>query len=112
LGLFGLSVFAASRRTREIGIRKVLGASTSNIVVLLVGQFSRPVIWANIVAWPAAGYFLGEWLQSFEYRINLFAHSYIFVLAAAIALFIAWATVGSLAYRVARSRPSRALRCE
>jgi putative ABC transport system permease protein len=112
LGLFGLSILVASRRTREIGIRKVLGASIGNIVLLLVGQFSKPVIWANLIAWPVAGYYMGEWLQSFEYRIDLLAHLHIFVMAGVLALAIAWGTVGSQAYRVARTKPVHALRYE
>jgi putative ABC transport system permease protein len=112
MGLFGLSIYVASRRTREIGVRKVLGAKCSNIVLLLVGQFSKPVIWANLIAWPVAGYYLGEWLQSFEYRIDLGAHLHIFVMAGVLALVVAWGTVGSQAYRVARTSPVHALRNE
>ena len=110
LGLFGLAAFTAERRTKEIGIRKVLGARTRDIVRLLVWQFSRPVIIANIIAWPIAWWMMRDWLNTFDQRIALTPIP--FLLAAAIALGIAIATVVVHAIRVARANPIHALRYE
>ena len=71
LGLFGLAAFTAGRRTKEIGIRKVFGARTRDVVLLLLWQFSIPVLIANLIAWPVAWYYLHDWLQGFAYRITL-----------------------------------------
>src|SRR6202008_3064500 len=71
LGLFGLAAFTAERRTKEIGIRKVLGASTGRIVQLLVWQVSRPVLIANLIAWPIAWWVMRDWLNTFDARIAL-----------------------------------------
>jgi putative ABC transport system permease protein len=110
LGLFGLAAFTAERRTKEIGIRKVLGARTRDIVRLLVWQFSRPVIIANIIAWPVAWWLMRDWLNGFDQRIPLTPIP--FVIAAAIALGIAIATVVGHAVKVARANPIHALRYE
>jgi putative ABC transport system permease protein len=110
LGLFGLAAFTASRRTKEIGIRKVFGARVRDVVLLLLWQFSIPVLIANVIAWPVAWYYLQGWLQGFAYRITL-GPAY-FLGAGAIALGIAWATVFVHALRVARANPIRALRYE
>jgi putative ABC transport system permease protein len=110
LGLFGLAAFTAERRTKEIGIRKVLGARTRDIVRLLVWQFSRPVIVANIIAWPIAWWLMRDWLNGFDQRIPLTPIP--FVIAAAIALGIAIATVVGHAVKVARANPIHALRYE
>ena len=110
LGLFGLAAFTAERRTKEIGIRKVLGARTRDIVGLLVWQFSRPVIIANIIAWPVAWWVMRDWLNGFDQRITLGPTP--FLVAAAIALGIAIATVVGHAVRVARANPIHALRYE
>jgi putative ABC transport system permease protein len=110
LGLFGLAAFTAERRTKEIGIRKVLGARTRDIVRLLVWQFSRPVIIANIIAWPVAWWMMRDWLNGFDQRIALTPVP--FVIAAAIALGIAIATVVGHAVKVARANPIHALRYE
>ena len=110
LGLFGLAAFTAERRTKEIGIRKVLGARTRDIVQLLVWQFSRPVIIANIIAWPIAWWLMRDWLNGFDERITLGPVP--FLLAAALALGIAIATVVGHAVRVARANPIHALRYE
>ena len=71
LGLFGLAAFTAERRTKEIGIRKVLGARTRDIVRLLAWQFSKPVIIANLIAWPVAWWVMRDWLNNFDARIDL-----------------------------------------
>ena len=110
LGLFGLAAFTAERRTKEIGIRKVLGARTRDIVQLLVWQFSRPVIIANLIAWPVAWWLMRDWLNNFDERITLGPAP--FLVAAAIALAIAVGTVMGHAIKVARSNPIHALRYE
>jgi len=110
LGLFGLAAFTAQRRTKEIGIRKVLGARTRDIVRLLVWQFSRPVIIANIIAWPIAWWMMRDWLNTFDQRIPLTPIP--FIIAAAIALGIAVVTVVGHAVKVARANPIHALRYE
>ena len=110
LGLFGLAAFTVERRTKEIGIRKVLGARTRDIVRLLVWQFSRPVIIANIIAWPVAWWLMRDWLNGFDQRIPLTPVP--FLIAAAVALGIAVATVVGHAAKVARANPIHALRYE
>jgi len=110
LGLFGLAAFTVGRRTREIGIRKVFGARVRDVVVLLLWQFSIPVLIANLIAWPVAWYYLHGWLQGFAYRISL--NPIYFVGAGTTALLIAWATVFVHARRVAGANPIHALRYE
>jgi putative ABC transport system permease protein len=110
LGLFGLAAFTAERRTKEIGIRKVLGARTRDIVRLLVWQFSKPIIIANVIAWPVAWWLMRDWLNTFDQRIPLTPIP--FVVAGAIALGIAVATVVGHAIKVARANPIHALRYE
>jgi putative ABC transport system permease protein len=110
LGLFGLAAFTAERRTKEIGIRKVLGARVRDIVRLLVWQFSKPVIVANLIAWPIAWWVMRGWLNGFDTRIALGPTP--FLLAGGLALAIAVATVAGHAIRVARSNPIHALRYE
>ncbi len=110
LGLFGLAAFTAGRRTREIGIRKVFGARDRDVVLLLLWQFSIPVLIANLIAWPLAWYYLQHWLEGFAYRITL---SPLYFLAMGLAaLLIAWATILGHALRVARANPIHALRYE
>jgi putative ABC transport system permease protein len=110
LGLFGLAAFTAGRRTKEIGIRKAFGARTLDLVVLLLWQFSVPVLIANAIAWPVAWYYLHGWLQTFAYHITL--SPLYFVAAGIVALVIAWATIIAHAVRVARANPIHALRYE
>jgi putative ABC transport system permease protein len=110
LGLFGLAAFTAERRTKEIGIRKVFGASVRDIVQLLAWQFSKPVVVANVVAWPLAWWAMRDWLNGFDARIQLGPEP--FVLAAFIALVIALGTVAGHALKVARANPIHALRYE
>lgn len=110
LGLFGLAAFTADRRTKEIGIRKVLGARTRDIVRLLVWQFSRPVLVANLIAWPIAWWLMRDWLNGFDDRIGLGPAP--FLTAGLLALLIAVVTVGGHAWRVARTSPVKALRYE
>lgn len=110
LGLFGLAAFTAERRTKEIGIRKILGARTRDIVRLLVWQFSKPVIVANVIAWPVAWWVMRGWLNGFDARIALGPSP--FLLAGGVALVIAIGTVAGHAFRVARANPIHALRYE
>jgi putative ABC transport system permease protein len=110
LGLFGLAAFTAGRRTKEIGVRKVFGARTRDVIFLLLWQFSIPVLIANAIAWPLAWYYLHGWLEGYAYRIAL-NPSY-FLLVGAGALLIAWATIFSHARRVAGANPIHALRYE
>jgi putative ABC transport system permease protein len=110
LGLLGLASFTAERRTREIGIRKVFGARTRDIVWLLLWQFSIPVLIANLIAWPVAWYFLRHWLQGYAYKIDL--SPLYFLTAGILALVIAWLTVIIHTVIVARANPIHALRYE
>ncbi len=110
LGLFGLAAVTAERRTKEIGIRKTFGAKNRDVLLLLLWQFSLPVVIANAIAWPLAWYYLHGWLQTFADRITL-SPAY-FLAAGLAALGIAWATIFSHAWRVARANPIHALRTE
>ncbi len=110
LGLFGLAAFTAERRTKEIGIRKVLGASTGRIVRLLVWQFTQPVVIANLIAWPIAWWVMRDWLNGFDARIDLGPGP--FLLAGLLALAIAVGTIAAHSFRVARTNPIHALRYE
>ncbi|MEN2709496.1 ABC transporter permease [Sphingomonas sp. NPDC092331] len=110
LGLFGLAAFTAERRTKEIGIRKVLGARTIDIARLLVWQFTRPVVIANIIAWPVAWWLMREFLNGYDARIALTPVP--FIGASLLALAIAVLTIGAHAFRVARTNPVHALRYE
>ncbi len=110
LGLFGLASFAAEQRTKEIGIRKVLGSSVASIVILLSKEFTSWVIVANVIAWPIAWYAMNAWLQRFAYRIG--ASWWVFVLAGGIALVIALLTISYQAVRAAMANPVEALRYE
>jgi putative ABC transport system permease protein len=110
LGLFGLAAFTTERRSKEIGIRKVLGATVSNIVALLSKDFLKLVIAGFVIAVPVAYYFMSRWLEDFAYRIELGPG--IFLLAGGLALFIALATVGYQAVRAALADPVKSLRYE
>lgn len=110
LGLFGMAVFSIERRTKEIGIRKVLGASVSGVVTLLSKDFVKLVLIANLLAWPVAWYAMNKWLQDFAYRIEL--GWWTFALAGGVALLIALLTVSAQAIRAALANPVEALRYE
>lgn len=110
IGLYGLAAFDTARRVKEIGIRKTLGASTAEVLRLLIVQFMRPVLLANLVAWPLAFVAMQRWLGGFDDRIAL--SPLFFVGATLIAVLIAAATVFGQAWRVARAEPARALRHE
>ncbi len=110
LGLLGLASFTASQRTKEIGIRKVLGATTSGILVLLNKDFVKRVLVANLIAWPLAYYAMNKWLENFAYRIQITI--WIFLASAVIALLIALFTVSYQTIRAARGNPVDSLRYE
>lgn len=110
LGLFGLSIFTAEKRTREIGVRKVLGATVANIVRLLSFDFLKPVLIAAVIACPAAYLLMNAWLRSFAYRIEI--DWWVFVLAGGLALLIALLTVSFQAIRAALASPVKSLRYE
>jgi putative ABC transport system permease protein len=110
LGLLGLSLFATMQRTKEIGVRKVLGASVGNIIVLLSADFVRLVIVAILIATPIAWYIMHRWLQDFAYRIDI--GWWVFVVAGLLAVAIALATISWQAARAAYSNPVKALRSE
>ncbi len=110
LGLFGLTAFAAELRTKEVGIRKVLGATVSHIVLLMSKEFVALVCLANAVAWPVAWYVVGQWLENFAYRIELGWG--FFVLTGGLGVVVALLTVSGQAIRVASANPVDALRHE
>jgi len=110
LGLLGLTAFAAQQRTKEIGIRKVLGASVANIVGLLSKDFLVLVLISMLIAFPVAWWAMSSWLEDFVYRINI--SWWIFALAGIAALAIALVTVASQAIRAANSDPVNSLRSE
>ncbi len=110
LGLFGLSIYTAQRRIKEIGIRKVMGASTSAVMRLLLWTFSKPVVWASLIAWPFAAWIMNRWLDGFVYRVDL--GWWLLPAASSIALLITLLTVSVHSYAVARQQPAGALRYE
>ncbi len=110
LGLFGLASFIAEQRTKEIGIRRVMGATVSQVVVLLSREFTKWVLVANLIAWPLAYIAVRKWLQNFAYRMTVGVELFIF--AAALALVIALCTVGYQALKAAVANPVDSLRYE
>jgi len=110
LGLFGLASFTAESRTREIGIRKVLGAASSRIVFLLSRQFTIWVLVANFIAWPAAYLFIQRWLRNFAFRTTL--EPAIFILSGIIILVVAILTTSFQTVRAASANPAESLRHE
>jgi len=110
LGLFGLSIFVVERKVKEIGIRKVLGASISGIVGLLSAEFLKLVLIAAVIASPFAWYFMHEWLQDFAYRVNI--GWWVFGVAGVTALLIALVTISFRAIKAALANPVKSLRTE
>lgn len=110
LGLVALAISTAERRTKEIGIRKVMGANRFDVLRLLAWEFVKPVLWANVIAWPVAYFAMNRWLSTFIRHINL--DPLIFLIASAVALLVALATVSGKALLVARTKPVAALRYE
>ncbi|RPI61317.1 MAG: FtsX-like permease family protein, partial [Lysobacterales bacterium] len=110
LGLYGLASFSTTRRTKEIGIRKVLGASVPDIVRLFTAEFGVLVLLANVIAWPIAYFAMQRWLAGFAYRIEL--GPFLFIASGVLALAIATLTVAAVASRAARAKPVTSLRYE
>ena len=110
LGLFGLSSYLILQRTKEIGIRKVLGASSGSIVSLLSNEFSILLLLANFIAWPVAGYLIYSWLQNFAYHIDI--QLWVFIVSGLLAFLVALITVGVQSLKAAVSNPVQALRYE
>jgi putative ABC transport system permease protein len=108
--LFGLATFTAAQRTKEIGIRKVLGASVPQIVAMLSGSFMKLVVIAMLIAFPVARYFMNKWLDNFAYKVH-FAWI-IFLIAGSVALLIALLTVSYQAIKAAVVNPVKSLRTE
>ena len=110
LGLFGLAALSVVNRTKEIGIRKVLGASLTGIIGLLTKDFVKLIILALLIATPLAWYFMNQWLQDFAYRISI--GWWIFLLAGSISLVIAFITIGYQALKAGLMNPVKSLRTE
>jgi putative ABC transport system permease protein len=110
LGLLGLASFSISRRTKEIGIRKVLGASVPTIFILVTKDFTKLVAVASIIAWPVGYFAMNKWLENFAFRVSI--GWWIFLLSALLALFIAWLTITYHAVMAARKNPVDTLHYE
>lgn len=110
LGLYGLSAYVAERKVKEIGIRKVMGATATSIVVLLSREYMKLVVVALIISVPIGYYAMSVWLESFAYKIQL--NAWVFIITGIIALVIAWLTVGFESVKAARSNPVNSLRNE
>ena len=110
LGLFGLVSFVTEQRTKEIGIRKVMGASVTEIILILSRKFAVWVLIANIIAWPIAYYVMSNWLENFAYRVNI--NWFVFILSGLSTLIIALATIGLHTVRAANANPIKSLRYE
>jgi putative ABC transport system permease protein len=110
LGLFGLAAFTAQQRTKEIGVRKVMGASVPGIVMLLSREFGKLVVIALVIAIPLAWYGISQWLQDYKFRIDL--GPWVFVLAGGITFLIAWLTMSYQSIKAAKMSPAKSLRDE
>jgi putative ABC transport system permease protein len=110
LGLLGLTIYAAEQRVKEIGVRKVLGASVSGIVLMLSKDFLKLVLIASVIAIPVAWFFIHKWLEDFAYRIEI--SGWVFVLSALAAIVIAMATIGLQVVKAAIANPVTSLRSE
>ncbi|UCE22834.1 MAG: FtsX-like permease family protein, partial [Candidatus Aminicenantes bacterium] len=110
LGIFGLASFTAEKRTKEIGIRKILGASISSIVLLLSKEFSRWILLANLIAWPIGWYAMHKWLENFAYRTGL--SPFQFILAGVLSFVIAALPISYQSIKAAIADPVDSLRYE
>jgi len=110
LGLFGLATFTAVQRTKEIGVRKVLGASVPKIVAMLSGSFIKLILIAMLIAFPVSWYFMNKWLENFAYKVHL--GWVIFFIAGVVAVLIALLTVSYQAIKAAVANPVKSLRTE
>ncbi len=112
IGLFGLATFIIGSRIKEIGVRKVLGASSARVVVLLVNDFNKLIFLAILLAIPASIWVMSQWLDSFAYRINMTDTWFSFLIGGAISLMVAWLTVSYHSIKAARANPVKNLRTE
>jgi putative ABC transport system permease protein len=110
LGLFGLASHSAEKRVKEIGVRKVLGASVQNITLMLSGNFLKLVLIANLIAWPVAWYMVHRWLQTYAFRIDI--QWWIFAIAGIASILIAFGTVSFQSVKAAIANPVKSLRSE
>lgn len=110
LGLFGLSAFTAEQRTKEIGIRKVLGASVHNLVIMLSKDFTKPVLFAIAISVPVSWFLMSNWLDDYAYRIDI--GWWVFVLGSGLALLVAWLTVSWQSIKAAMMDPTKSLKTE
>ena len=110
LGLFGLAAFTAEQKTKEVGIRKVLGSSVAGIVMMLSKEFVKWIVIANLVAWPIAYYLIDAWLMDFAYKIDI--GIWVFLISGLIALVIAIITVAFQTIKAAIANPIESLRYE
>jgi putative ABC transport system permease protein len=110
LGLFGLASFATEQRTKEIGIRKVLGASESSILMLLSREYTQIIVIATLISWPLAYYLMYKWMENFAYHTGL--RWYVFILAGILVFLIAMFTVSFKALKAAQTNPTKSLRSE
>jgi putative ABC transport system permease protein len=110
MGLFGLATYASEQRVKEIGIRKVLGASVANITQMLSKDFLKLIVIASLIAFPIAGWAMYTWLQNFAYRIDI--QWWVFIVAAFIAILIAMITISFQAIKAALANPVKSLRTE
>ena len=110
LGILGLATFTAAQRTKEIGIRKVLGASVTKILSLLSGEFFKLILISNVVAWPVSYFIMDHWLQNFEYRMTLSISHFLF--SAVIVSIIMTITISYRSYKAATTNPVDSLRNE
>ena len=110
LGLLGLMAFTINKRTKEIGIRKILGANNLKVMVLLVREFLMLVMLANIIAWPLGWYAMQKWLENFAYKTNIGVE--VFILTACLSLVTAIVTIGFQVLKAARANPVASLRYE
>ena len=110
LGLFGLASYSAEKRFKEIGVRKVLGASVNSITLLLSGNFLKLVLIANLIAWPIAWFTMNRWLQDFAYRISI--HWWVFAMVGIVSVLIALLTISFQSVKAAVANPVKSLRSE
>jgi putative ABC transport system permease protein len=110
IGLYGLAAFMAEKRTKEIGIRKVLGASVWEVILILSKEFVRWVMIANVIAWPLAYIVMNRWLEDHAYRISI--SGWVFVATGLITVFMALATVGYQSLKAALADPIKSIRYE
>ena len=102
--------FITEQRTKEIGVRKVMGSTVTNILMLLSRQFTKWVLIANLIAWPVAFYFMDNWLQNFAYRIDI--SPAIFILTGVVSILLALLTISYQTIKAASTNPARSLRYE